>query len=89
MQSLYIDLNDLVTQKAEILIGNIKSNVFVIRPVVSTTSDPLSQFDSNDETEDEENNGVTCPLHVGGYKFVNYDSKDEHIRKKCKITNRY
>ena len=89
MRSLYIDLNDLVTQETETLIGNIKSDVPVIRPVVSTTSDPLSQFDSNDETDDEENNGVTCPLHVGGYKFVDYDSNDEHIRKKCKISNRY
>ena len=89
MRSLYIDLNDLVTQEEETLIGNIKSDVPVIRPVVSTTSDPLSQFDSNDETDDEENNGVTCLLHVGGYKFVDYDSNDEHIRKKCKISNRY
>ena len=89
MWSLYIDLNDLVTQETETLIGNIKSDVPVIRPVVSTTSDPLLQFDSNDETDDEENNGVTCPLHVGGYKFFDYDSNDEHIRKKCKISNRY
>ena len=102
MRSLYIDLNDYVTQEGETLIGKeqytnygsitkydiIKSNAPVIRPVISTTSDPLSQFDSDDKTK---NQGikVTCPLHIGGYKFVDYNSDDEHLSKKCKISNRY
>ena len=32
---------------------------------------------------------VTCPLHIGGYKFVEYNSDDEHLSKKCKISNQY
>ena len=107
MRSLYIDLNDYVTQEGETLTGieqsinngpitkydNIKSNAPVIRPVVSTTSVPLSQFDCDDKSDndDDKNQGikVTCPLHIGGYKFVDYNSDDEHLSKKCKISNRY
>ena len=108
MRSLYIDLNNFVTQEGGTLTGNkqstnywsitkydnIKSNALVIRPVVSTTSDPLSQFDSDnksDNDDDDETQGikVTCPLHIGGYKFVDYNSDDEHLSKKCKISNRY
>ena len=107
MRSLYIDLNDYVTQEGETLTGieqsinngpitkydNIKSNAPVIRPVVSTTSVPLSQFDCDDKSDndEDENQGikVTCPLHIGGYKFVDYNSDDEHLSKKCKISNRY
>ena len=102
MWLLYIDLNNLVTQEGGTLTGNvqstdyqsiskydnIKSNVPVIRPVVSTTSDPLSQFDS-DNTDKEVDNKFTFPLHKGGYKFVDYDSGDKYVSKKCKISNQY
>ena len=61
MRLLYINLNDTVTQEEDALINvvppidnqlfpkyaNIKSNVPIIQPVVSTTSDPLSEDDSD------------------------------------------
>ena len=93
MRSLYIDLNEMVTQDVCKLIdgvqvsdynpllkyNNTKSNVPVVRPVVSTTSDPLSEDDSDNTDNDE--NEVSCPLHRGSYKIINYSSNDEHARK--------
>ena len=102
MHLLYIDLNNCATQEEGTLTNdvpsidyrsilkydNIMSNVPIIRPVTSTTSDPLSQFDS-DNTDKEVDNKFTFPLHKGGYKFVDYDSGDKHVSKKCKISNQY
>ena len=77
MRSLYIDLNDCVTQE-EGTITDDKSNLPFILPVVSTTSDLLSQFDSGN-IDKEEDDKYLCPLHKGGYKFVGYDIGDEHV----------
>ena len=67
---------------------NHKSNAPVIRPVVSTTADPLSDDESisNDEEEDDE---FSFPLYSGGYKNIDYDRNDRHISKKCKFSNLY
>ena len=67
---------------------NHQSNAPVIRPVVSTTADPLSDDESisNDEEEDDE---FSCPLYSGGYKNIDYDRNDRHISKKCKLSNLY
>ena len=75
MWSLYIDLNEMVTQEECTLIDgvqvsdynslskydNTKSNIPVVRPVVSTTMDPLSEDDSDDTDSDDDEN--SCPLH--------------------------
>ena len=67
---------------------NIYSNAPVICPVISTTTDPLSDDDSvkNDEEEDDD---FSCPLYCGGYKYIDYDSSDRHVTKKCKFSNHY
>ena len=88
MRSLYIDLHDCVTLEGG-TINDDESNLPFILPVVSTTSDPLSQCDCDDTDNDDDDDEYSCPLHRGGYKFVGYDICDEHISKKCKISNRY
>ena len=91
MRALYTGLNDYVTKKGCPSLSKydpITSNLLVIRPVVSTTSDPLSQDDSVD-TDDEENDEFSCPLHQGGYKSIDYESRDGRIRKKCKLSQWY
>ena len=102
MRSLFINLNDAVTQEKmsitddeqtmeeQILpkYDNIKSNAPVIRPVISTTTDPLSDDDSG-ENDDEEDDDYSCPLYCGGYKYIDYDSSDRHVTKKCKFSNHY
>ena len=91
MRALYTGLNDYVTKKGCPSLSKydpITSNLLVIRPVVSTTSDPLSQDDSVD-TDDEENDEFSCPLHQGGYKSIDYESSDGRIRKKCKLSQWY
>ena len=58
MRALYTALNDYVTQEGCQPLSkydHITSNVPIIWPVFSTTSDPLSQDDSVD-TDNEENN---------------------------------
>ena len=67
---------------------NDKSNAPVIRPVVSTTADPLSDDESilNDEDEVDE---FSCPLYSGGYKNIDYDSSDRHVSKKYKLSDHY
>ena len=101
MRSLYIDLNEMVTQDVCTLIdgvqvsdynplskyNNTKSNVPVVCPVVSTTSDPLLEDDSDNTDNDE--NEVSCPLHQGGYKRINYSSNDKQARKKYKLSPLY
>ena len=87
MRSLYIDLHDCVTLEGG-TINDDESNLPFILPVVSTTSDPLSQCDS-DDTDNDDDDEYSCPLHRGGYKFVGYDICDEHVSKKCKLSNRY
>ena len=99
---LFINLNDEAIQKTmsitddeqtveEQLLSkydNIKSNVPVTCPVVSTKTDSLSKDKSvkNDEEEDDE---FSCPLYCGGYKYIDYDSSDRHVTKKCKFSNHY
>ena len=75
MRSLYIDLNDMVTQEKCTLIdgvqvsdynplskyGNTKSNIHIVCPVVSRILDSLSEDDSDDTDSDEDEN--SCPLH--------------------------
>jgi len=101
MRSLFIDRKEAVTQgegtindakspidkKLFSKYANIKSNVPVICPVVSTTSYPLSEDESiNTDKEDDK---FSYPLYYRGYKNVDYDSSDGHISKKCKLSNRY
>ena len=102
MRLLFIKLNDAVTQEKMSITDdeqtmeeqilpkndNIKSNAPVIRPVISTTTDPLSNDESvkNYEEEDDE---FSCPLYCGGYKNIDYDSSDRHVTKKCKFSNHY
>ena len=98
---MFINLNDAVTQEKLIIddeqtieepiltkYDNIYSNAPVIRPVISTTTDPLSDDDSV-ENDDEEDNDFSCPLYCGGYKYIDYDSSDRHVTKKCKFSNHY
>ena len=101
MRSLYIDLNDTVSQEEYTYIegqqesnynplskyGNTQSNIPIIRPVVSTTSDPLSEDDIDDTDSDDEEN--SCPLHRGGYKRINYNSDDQPITKKYRLSPLY
>ena len=98
MRSLFIKLNNAVTQgkmsitddeqtmEDQILPkhDNIKSNA----PIISTTTDPLSEDESvkNDEQED---NNFLCPLYCGGYTNIDYDSSDRHVTKKCKFSDHY
>ena len=65
-----------------------KSFCPVIRPVVSTTAEPLSDDDTilYDEEEDD---GFSCPLYSGGYKNIDYTKNDRHVSKKCKFSNQY
>ena len=101
MQSLFINLNDAITQEKLITDDeqtmeepiltkhdNIYSNAPVICPVISTTTDPLSDDDSvkNDEEEDDD---FSCPLYCGGYKYIDYDSSNRRVTKKCKFSNHY
>ena len=74
--------------QSKILYDNDKSNAPVIRPVVSTTADPLSDDESilNDEEKDDE---FSCPLYSGRYKNIDYDRNDRHVSKKCKFSNLY
>ena len=67
---------------------NQKSNAPVIRPVVSTTTDPLSDDETilNDEEEDD---GFSCPLYSGGYKNIDYTKNIRHVSKKFKFSNLY
>ena len=67
---------------------NIKSSVPDICPVISTTTDPLSEDESvtNDKEEDDP---FSCPLYCGGYKNIDYDRNDRHVSKKCKFSNLY
>ena len=102
MRLLFINLCDVVTQeKMRITNGeqpiekqvvskydNIKSNSPVIRPVVSATSDLISE-DNSVKTDGEEDNKFACPLYCGGYKNIDYDSSDRHVSKKCKLPNHY
>ena len=63
--------DDEQTMEEQILpkYDNIKSNSPVIRPVISTTTDPLSENESvkNDKEEDDE---FLCLLYCGGYKNI-------------------
>ena len=86
MQSLYIDLNELVTQNECTIVNGIQvsdynplskyrntpSNIPVVRPAVSTTYDPLSEDDNNKTNNEEDEN--SCSLHRGGYKRINYST---------------
>ena len=67
---------------------NDKSNAPVIRPVVSTTTDPLSDDETilNDEEEDD---GFSCPLYSGWYKHIDYTKNNRHVSKKWKFSNLY
>ena len=101
MRSLYIDLNEMVTQDVCTLIdgvqvsdynplstyNNTKSNVPVVCLVVSTTSDSLSEDDSDDS--DNYENEVSCPLHRGGYKRINYSTIDLPVTKKYRLSPLY
>ena len=101
MRSLYIDLNEMVTQEVCTLIdgvlvsnynplskyGNTQSNIPVVRPVVSTTMDPLSEDDSDDTDSDDNKN--SCPLHRGGYKRINYSTIDVPVTKKYRLSSLY
>ena len=101
MRSLYIDLNEMVTQDECTFVngiqvsdynplskyGNTPSNIPVVRPVVSTTLDPLSEDDNDDtDSEDDEN---SCPLHRGGYKRINYSTVDFPVTKKYRLSPLY
>ena len=101
MRSLYIDLNEMVSQDDCTYIegqqesnhnplskyGKTQSNIPIIRPIVSTTSDPLSEDDFDDTGSDDEEN--SCPLHRGGYKRINYNSDDQPITKKYRLSPLY
>ena len=88
--SMRSNTNDDQTVEEQFLskYDNGKSNVPVIRPAVSTTTDPLSEDESvtNDEEEDDP---FLCPLCCGGYKNIDYDSNNRHVTKKCKFSNHY
>ena len=101
MWSLFINLNNAVMQEKLIIddeqtmeeliltkYDNIYSNAPVIRPVISTTTDPLSDDDrvKNDEEEDD---NFSCPLYCRGYKYIDYDSSDRYVTKICKFSNHY
>ena len=60
----------------------------VIRPVVSTTTEPLSDDDTIVYDEEEED-GFSCPLYSGGYQNIDYTKNDRHVSKKCKFSNQY
>ena len=101
MRSLYIDLNEMVSQEECTYIdgqqvsnynplskyGNTQSNIPIIRPVVSTTSDPLSEDDIEDTDSDDEE--ISCPLHRGGYKRIYYNSDDQPVTKKYRLSPLY
>ena len=101
MRSLYIDLNEMVTQDECTFVngiqvsdfnslskyGNTPSNIPVVRPVVSTTYDPLSE-DDNDDTDSEDDKN-SCPLHRGGYKRINYSTGDLPVTKKYRLSPLY
>ena len=75
MRSLYINLNEMVSQEECTYIdgqqesnynplskyGNTQSNIPTVRPVISTTLDPLSEDDNDDTDSDDDEN--PCPLH--------------------------
>ena len=65
-----------------------KSFCPIIRPVVSTTAEPLSDDDTN-VYDEEEDDVFSCPLYSGGYKNIDYSKHDRHVSKKCKFSNRY
>ena len=68
--------------------GNTQSNIPIVRPVVSTTSDPLSEDDNDDTNSDDDEN--SCPLHRGGYKRINYTSSDDQpVTKKYRLSPLY
>ena len=101
MRSLYINLNEMVTQEECTFIngiqvsdynplskyGNTPSNIPVVRPAVSTKYDPLSE-DDNDETDNEEDEN-SCPLHRGIYKTINYNTIDFPVTKKYRLSPLY
>ena len=93
MRSLYINLNEIVTQNECTIFngiqvsdynplskyGNTPSNISVVYLVVSTTYDPLSE-DDNDKTDNEEDENF-CPLHREGYKRINYSTTNFLVTK--------
>ena len=101
MWSLYINLNEMVKQEECTLFngvqvsdynslskyGNTPSNIPVVRPVVSTILDPLSEDDNdNTDSEDDENSFL---LHRGGYKRINYSTVDLQVTKKYRLSPLY
>ena len=101
MRSLYIDLNELVTQDECTLVNGVQvsdynplskyrntpSNIPVVRPAISTIYDPLSEK-VNDETDNEDDEN-SCPLHRGGYKRINYSIIDHPVTKKYRLSPLY
>ena len=79
---LIID-KQLLTKK-----DNQKSFCPIIRPVVSTTAEPLSDDDTI-VYDEEEDDVFSCPLYSGGYKNIDYTKNDRHVSKKCKFSNQY